>query len=301
MSAHRAPARVPDPGAGPRPHDASGPAHHASGPGPHRGPDPDDGRLPVVLLHALPLDSSMWEGTARELRARGHRVLTPDQCGFGAAPLPDRAPSLDLVADDLARELDRQGIGAVALAGCSMGGYAAMAFLRRHPHRVRALALLAARSTADTPEAAAQRLRFAGAVLDDAARGPLVTATTPSLLGATSRARRPGLTARLTELALAAPPRAVAWAQRAIAARPDSAAVLRAAAVPAVVVIGAEDELVSLDEACATAGELPEGRLVALPGVGHLAPLEAPRATAEVLAGLLAQAEITTGAGVAAC
>ncbi|WP_327285434.1 MULTISPECIES: alpha/beta hydrolase [unclassified Streptomyces] len=265
------------------------------------GADQGAGRLPVVLLHALPLDSSMWEATARELRARGHRVLTPDQCGFGSAPATDRAPSLDHVADELARELDRQGIGAVALAGCSMGGYVAMAFLRRHPRRVGALALLAARSTADTAEAAGQRLRFAEAVLDDAARARIVTATTPSLLGATTRARRPLLLERVTGLALAAPPRSVAWAQRAIAARTDSTAALRAAEVPAVVVIGAEDELVSLDEACATAEELPNGRLVALPGVGHLAPLEAPEATAEILTGLLAQAQITAGAGVAAC
>ncbi|MFD7083151.1 alpha/beta fold hydrolase [Streptomyces sp. NPDC059918] len=254
--------------------------------------------LPLVLLHALPLDSSMWDGTAAALRARGRQVLTPDLCGFGSAPLPHGSPSLDLVADALARELDRQGAGEVALAGCSMGGYVAMAFLRRHPDRVRALALLAARSTADGAEAAAGRLRFAEAVLDDSARPGLVTATTPSLLGATTRARRPDLPARVTDLALAARPRSVAWAQRAIAARTDSTAALRAMEVPAVVVIGAEDGLVSLDEACATAGTLRHGRLAVLPGVGHLAPLEAPEATAEILADLLAQAR-TTAAGAA--
>ncbi|WP_030153700.1 alpha/beta fold hydrolase [Streptomyces sp. NRRL S-244] len=264
--------------------------------------------LPLVLLHALPLDSSLWDAAAGALRARGRRVLTPDQCGFGSAPPPHGSPSLDLVADGLARELDRQGIGEVALAGCSMGGYVAMAFLRRHPDRVRALALLAARGTADSAAAAGQRLRFAEAVLDDSARAGLVAATTPSLLGATTRARRPHLTARVTDLALAARPRSVAWAQRAIAARTDSTATLRAADVPAVVVIGAEDELVSLDEACRTAKALPRGRLVVLPGVGHLAPLEAPEATAEILTELLAHAESTAagavvraGAEAAAC
>ncbi|ROQ95817.1 pimeloyl-ACP methyl ester carboxylesterase [Streptomyces sp. 2132.2] len=264
--------------------------------------------LPLALLHALPLDSSMWEATARELRARGRRVLTPDLCGFGSAPLPPGPPSLDAVADALARELDRQGIGEVALAGCSMGGYVAMAFLRRHPDRVRALALLAARSTADGAEAAARRLRFAEAVLDDSARPALVAATTPSLLGATTGARRPRLPARVTGLALAAPPGSVAWAQRAIAARTDSTAALRAADVPAVVVIGAEDALVSLDEACRTAEALGRGRLLVLPGVGHLAPLEAPEAVAGILSDLLAQARTTaegatagTGARAAAC
>lgn len=246
--------------------------------------------LPVVLLHALPLDSSMWEATARELRAYAHEVITFDQRGFGAAPLPDEPPSLDLVADDLARELDRLGIGEVALVGCSMGGYVAMSFLRRHPGRVRALALLAARGTADTAEAAERRRLFADLVLDETARGAVVARTTPSLLGAGTRARQPRLTARVADLARAARPRSVAWAQRAVAARADSTATLRSTDVPAVVVIGEEDELVSLHEARETADSLPWGRLVTLPGVGHLAPLEAPRATAVVLADLLARA-----------
>ncbi|MGW6910665.1 alpha/beta fold hydrolase [Streptomyces sp. NPDC054940] len=249
------------------------------------------GSLPVVLLHALPLDSSMWDAVAPRLRDRGHQVIAFDQCGFGTAPLADSPPSLDLVADDLARALDRRGIGELALVGCSMGGYVAMSFLRSHPHRVRALALLATRHTADSPQTAARRLRFADLVLDDSARGPLVTETAASLLGATTRARQPRLTEQVTALARAAGPRSVAWAQRAVAARADSTATLRATDLPAVVVIGDEDELVSLDEARETAGHLPRGRLVTLPGVGHLAPLEAPEATLETLTELLAQAK----------
>ncbi|GAA3193561.1 MULTISPECIES: alpha/beta fold hydrolase [Streptomyces] len=258
--------------------------------------------LPVVLLHALPLDSAMWDGPARALRARGHRVLPIDQRGFGGTPLPaDAAPSLDLVADDLARALDRRGLGSALVAGCSMGGYTAMSFLRRHPHRVRALALFAARSAADTPKQAAARLRFADLITDDSLRAGIVADTTPSLLGATTRARRPRLLDRVTALARAADPRSVAWAQRAIAARGDSLAALSATDVPAVVVRGEEDELVSPDEARESAAALPHGRLVTLPGVGHLAPLEAPGKTVEILTALLAAAQAARPTGATAC
>lgn len=246
---------------------------------------------PIVLLHALPLDGSMWDETARALRALGHHVITVDQRGFGTAPLPDQPPSLDLVADDLARELDRQGIDTIVLVGCSMGGYVALSFLRRHPGRVRALALLAARAMADTPETAGARRRFADLVLDDALRPRVVADTTPSLLGATTRAGRHQLLARVTDLARAARPHSVAWAQRAIAARVDSTATLHATDVPAVVVIGEEDELVTLGEAREAAEALPQGRLISLPAVGHLAPLEAAEATLEILTDLLTRAE----------
>ncbi|MER6423334.1 alpha/beta hydrolase [Streptomyces sp. NPDC001137] len=260
----------------------------------------DTGPLPLVLLHALPLDASMWDETARRLRARDHHVIALDQRGFGTMPLPDEPPSLDLVADDLARELDRRGIDSVALAGCSMGGYVALSFLRRHPGRVRALALLAARATADTPQAAGARLRFADLILDDSLRDRVVAETTPSLLGATTRAGRRRLLAEVTDVARAARPHSIAWAQRAIAARADATAVLHATDVPAVVVIGEEDELVTLAEARETSAALPRGRLVTLPEVGHLAPLEAPETTVEILTDLLTRAEKAGSAGVPA-
>jgi pimeloyl-ACP methyl ester carboxylesterase len=152
---------------------------------------------------------------------------------------------------------------------------------------VRAVALLAARATA---EAAERRRLFADLVLDETAHGAAVARTTPSLLGAGTRARQLRLLARVGDLAQAARPLSVAWAQRAIATRPDFRATLCATDIPAVVVIGDEDELVSLHEARETADSLPHGRLVTLPGVGQLAPLEAPRATADALADLLARA-----------
>ncbi|MFG3497328.1 alpha/beta fold hydrolase [Streptomyces sp. NPDC047928] len=248
--------------------------------------------LPVVLLHALPFGSAMWDAQARSLRARGHRVVALDQRGFGAAPLGDPAPppSLEVVADDLVRALDERGMDRVVLVGSSMGGYAAMAFLRRRPERVAALALLAARGTADGAEAAAGRRAFADAMLDGARRDGIVAATTPLLVGATTRARRPEVVARVMADAAAADPAAVAWAQRAIADRPDSLDVLRAADVPAVVVAGGEDGLVPVAEAGATADALPRGKLVVVPDAGHLQPLECPGEVTGILTDLLEEA-----------
>jgi pimeloyl-ACP methyl ester carboxylesterase len=230
----------------------------------------------VVLLHALSLDASMWDEPRRTLRARGHQVLAPNQRGFGAVPLGDDPPSLDILADDLARLLDEHGIGGAVVVGASMGGYVAMAFLRRHPDRVRGLALLSTRATADDPGALAQREAFATLVVDPRAGPELVDAAAAKLVGVTTRTRRPRLLDRVRAESAQADTGALAWAQRAIAARPDSLDVLRATDVPAVLMVGDEDELVSVAEAGAAAAALPRGRLVVLVGVGHLPPLEAP-------------------------
>ncbi|MEU9446738.1 alpha/beta hydrolase [Streptomyces sp. NPDC048304] len=244
-------------------------------------------RTPVVLLHALSLHASMWQAQQQALSELGHRVIPFDQRGFGSAPLGDAPPSLDAVADDLARTLDAHGTDRAVLVGSSMGGYAAMAFLRRHASRTAGLALLSARATADTPEARAQRLQFATLVQDQETRTALVERTTPLLVGATTRARRPDVLARVLADAHAADPAALAWAQQAIAARPDSTETLRATDVPAMVIAGAEDELVTAEESRHTARLLSRGRLVTIDGAGHLPPLETPEAVTGALCDLL--------------
>ncbi|MEU7023895.1 alpha/beta hydrolase [Streptomyces sp. NPDC046203] len=240
----------------------------------------------VVLLHALALDSGMWRETAAALTARGRRVLPFDQRGFGGTPLGEDPPSLDTVADDVVRTLDREGIDRAVLAGCSMGGYVALAVLRRHPHRVSALALFNTRAAADTPETAAGRLAFAERIVRADLRESLIAATTPLLVGTTTRASRPGLVASLLDTVRGADPAAVAWAQRAIAARPDERPATPVG-VPAVVVAGAEDGLVGLAESRETAAALGAGDPVVVADAGHLLPMERPEAAAELIAALI--------------
>lgn len=237
----------------------------------------------VVLLHALGLDSRMWAAQERALRGAGHDVWAPDQRGYGEHPLGAGEPSLDAVADDLARGLDDRGVARAVLVGASMGGYVAMAFLRRHPGRTAALALLGTRAGADDAATAGRRMAFAEAVLDPATRPGALAAALPGLVGTTTLERRPEVVEQVTGLVEATDPATLAWCQRAIAARPDSFEVLRETDVPAVVIAGAEDALVPAEEAKQLAGALPMGELVVVPDAGHLAALEAPDPVGEAL------------------
>ena len=194
-------------------------------------------------------------------------MITPDQRGFGGSPLGWDEPSLDQVADDVAAMLDRLAIDRAVLGGLSMGGYAVMAFLRRHPDRVRALVLADTKAAADTSDAAANRERIAGRLDDEGSSTVLVDEVLPSLLGATTVRDRPLVAGRVKGLVEAAPPAAAAWAQRAMAGRPDSLDTLRATDVPALVLWGEEDALASRADVDAMVEALPQGRLEVLAGV----------------------------------
>lgn len=230
--------------------------------------------LPLVLLHAFPLSSAMWSPGLLTDRCR---VIAPDQRGFGASPLGDDEPDLDRCADDVVALLDRLGLDRVVLGGLSMGGYVAMALLRRHAERVRALVLADTKAAADPASARDNRLRVAAEV-EQRGSAVLVEQVLPALLGETSTRTRPDVVARVRGLVEQAPPSAAAWAQRAMAARPASFDVLAGVDVPALVVVGDEDALSPVDDAREMADALPHGRLVVLEGAGHLTAVEDPAA-----------------------
>jgi pimeloyl-ACP methyl ester carboxylesterase len=220
----------------------------------------------------------MWDGLRPAL---GDRLVTPELPGFGGAPAAAE-PDLRLAAWGVLATLDRLGVRRAVVGGCSMGGYVAMALLRIAPSRISGLALINTKASADTEAARANRLRMAARAEADGT-GWLADEMLANLLGETSRSSRPAAEAAVRGLIADQPPSAVAWAQRAMAARPDSLDLLRAAEVPALVLRGDEDTLIPRDEAAAMADALPEATFVELAGAGHLAPLEIPDEVAGAL------------------
>jgi pimeloyl-ACP methyl ester carboxylesterase len=239
-----------------------------------------------VLLHAFPFDRSMWIPVASRLADATVSVVTVDLPGSGESPLPAGAPSLDLCAAGVVDVLDRVGAERAVVAGVSMGGYVALALARSRPERVAGLALVDSRSGADSEQVRANRERIAAAV-EGAAGTRALLPMLDGLLGATTRQRRPDLVELVRAGLVAARPDAVAWLQRAMAARPDSTDLLPGLPGPAAVLVGAEDVLAPPDTAHAMAAALLDGVLTVLPRVGHLSPLEDPDGVAAALLALV--------------
>lgn len=242
--------------------------------------------LPVVLLHAFPLSSAMWLAQ-RESLASGYRVITPDQRGFGGSALGSDPPDLDRVADDVAALLDAKEIDSAVIGGLSMGGYVAMAVLRRHPQRVRGLLLADTKASADSEPVREKRASIA-ATVEAGDLTPLVSEVLPTLVGPTTVSSRQLVLGRIRGMVQSAPGPAVAWAQRAMAARPDSFDTLRAVRVPALVIVGEEDELSPPAEAEQLAEAIPQAHLVRLPAAGHLSAVETPEPFNAAVAAFLA-------------
>src|SRR5437764_8737895 len=106
--------------------------------------------LPVVFLHAFPLNRTMWDPQLGALVGEC-RCIAIDLRGFGDSKGAEPY-TMDRYADDVAGVLDTLQIERAVIVGLSMGGYVAFAFWRRHRERVRGLVLADTRASADTIE-----------------------------------------------------------------------------------------------------------------------------------------------------
>lgn len=233
------------------------------------------GRGPAVLfLHAFPLSRAMWDAQVRALET-AYQAVRFDARGFGGTPPGDGLLTMERIADDAVALLDHLGLSRATVCGLSMGGYAALALVRRHPARLKALVLADTRTAPDSAEGRRARAEQAETVRR---QGPVAIADAflQKAVGATTHAERPEVLARIKEMILGAPPRGVVDALAGLAARADSAETLREIRVPTLVVCGAEDALTPVADAEAIHRGVPGSTLEIIPRAGHLSALENP-------------------------
>jgi 3-oxoadipate enol-lactonase len=244
---------------------------------------------PLVLLHGFPLDRTLWSPQRTALAAMA-RVVVPDLRGFGESTLGADPVTMDRYADDIVALLDHLGIERAVIGGLSMGGYVAFALWRRHPHRVRALALCDTRAGPDSAEARARR----DLLIDQVRRegtAALVESQLPSVLGASTRAGRPEVVDLVRAMMARQPAAAVTAALGALRDRVDSVPTLATVTVPVLLLVGDEDTVTPPSEAEAMHAALPPSVAVqrqVIAGAGHLPCLERPAAVTRCLSDFLA-------------
>jgi 3-oxoadipate enol-lactonase len=225
----------------------------------------------LLLVHAFPVDASMWEAQVQSLGDE-HRVLAPSLPGFGGTPPAGEVMTMDAAADFLAEELDRAGEAGAVVCGLSLGGYVAFSLWRRHRDRVAGLVLA---NTRAEPDDEAGRERRRGVAEKARKEGSEAIAESPPPL--LSKNAPDALWDRVRAMIRAQPGEAIAAASLGMAERPDSRPILGQIDVPTAVVTASGDTLIPPDVSSAMADAIPAADLVVLEGAGHLSNLEDPQ------------------------
>ncbi len=234
-------------------------------------------RHTLVLAHAFPLGAQMWEPQLRAM-PDGWRLIALDLRGFGGStdPAPDSsAPTLDEYADDVMDLVTGLEIESAVLGGLSMGGYVALAVMRRKPRWVRGLVLADTRAGADTSEGRAGR-RGMLALLDREGPQGVAQEMMPKLIGKTTLDTNPDVAETVRRLIKGQSVAAIRGAILRMKDRPDATGGLGAVDVPTLVLVGDEDVLTPPHESELLATTIPCASLVTIPGAGHLSNLERP-------------------------
>lgn len=214
----------------------------------------------LILVPGLSCDVALWraqvEGLADVAAITVADTLHDDTIAAMATRLLDAAPER------------------FAIAGLSMGGYVAMEVCRRAPERVTRLALLDTNARADNAEQVALR-RFAIRTARERGYETVIRGSMGQLVHPQAD---PAVVEAVVAMALRVGLDVYEAQQSAIMGRIDSLPGLAEVAVPALVVVGADDLLTPPHYAEEMAEAIPGATLVKVPRCGHMATMEQPEA-----------------------
>jgi len=222
---------------------------------------------PLMLLHGLALNRSIWKPVARLFRDERLFIL-PDIRGQGKSTLGKANGSLVQIADDLVRLLDHLKIEKTAIGGHSMGGYIALAFAKNHVNRVSSIALITSNARADSADKRAARIEEAGKILQEGIE-PFADAMAVKLT------RHLSTQARVRKILLKTEPEGLSNILKAIANRENNLGLIASLPFPMMAIFGKDDQIAPVGIDVEIERAVPAVKLVRLPGVGHMPMFEA--------------------------
>jgi 3-oxoadipate enol-lactonase len=224
----------------------------------------------ITLSHSLGASLRMWEPQVAALSVR-YRVLRYDTRGHGESETTPGAYTLALLAADVRALLGVLGISKTHFVGISMGGMIGQCLALDHAEVLSSLVLCDTKCELPfgSREAVEERVRL----VESHGTQVLVEATLERWLSDDFRRTRPELVEQIAQGIRGTNRAGYVGCCRAISEL-DYRARLSEIAVPTLVVVGAEDQGTTVDDARVLAQGIPGACLSILPHARHLASLE---------------------------
>ena len=263
--------------------------------------------VPLVLVHAFPIDHHMWDDCAAALITRANAagltrfpVWAPDMPGAGMGPIPaaeqtgavadDGAytEALDHMADAYVQMLHDAGFTKAIWVGLSMGGYLVLDIQRRYPEAVAGIGLCDTKADADVSASRANRLHIAETCEAQHTVDPVMHFAEPQPGDSTVKQSQRFID-QFTTWIHAQQPEGIAWRERMAAGRPDLNDQLPLITTPAVVISGENDpsSAPAVMEPIAKAMTGTTATFTVIPDCGHFSAYEHPDQVADVLLDLV--------------
>jgi pimeloyl-ACP methyl ester carboxylesterase len=107
--------------------------------------------FPLLLIHGFTEDAEVWNSQVNEL-SKNYLVITPDLPGSGNSIWKEEGIIIELMASFIQEIIVQENIDEFVLFGHSMGGYIALAYAEKYPHKLKALGLIHSTAFEDDEE-----------------------------------------------------------------------------------------------------------------------------------------------------
>ena len=241
--------------------------------------------ITIIFIHGFPFSSEIWKEQLEEL-PDGVRGIAYDIRGFGKSRGGHSFFSVDLFAQDLIKFISALSLTDVVLCGISMGGYIALRAVEIGQKFIKGLVLCDTNSEADSNEGKLKRFDTIEQVVGSGSAS-FAENFVPRLFSEKTLSHQPSLAAFITQMIAQTLPQTICSAQLALASRTDTTAALSLIDFPVLVIRGAEDKLMTQEQAALLIDKISDSELVTVPHSGHLPNLENPVVFNEALRGFL--------------
>ncbi|MFM7710020.1 MAG: alpha/beta fold hydrolase [Ferruginibacter sp.] len=235
---------------------------------------------PLVLLHGFGMSGSVWNKTAIALSSQ-FQVIVPDLAGTSEslASIPTDW-TLEQHAESIHAILSYEQIDRVTMIGHSMGGYIALSFADRYQQHLQGMGLFCSTAYADSNVRKQNRVKAIAFIQQHGTLAYLKTSI-PTLFAPQYRSD-PMVASLIAENSRIEADTLIAY-QAAMCRRTDYAGWLNGSKIPLLLVAGEQDEIIPLQESLTLCGRAMVTEWGVLPGTGHMAMLEQPEMTVEVI------------------
>lgn len=228
----------------------------------------------LVFLHGYLLSHEIWIDFVQPL-IKDYRVLCVDLPGHGQSALPAPVSTMEVMGEVLKALLDHLSIPSGVFFGHSMGGYAALALLEKHPELVTGISLFHSHPYADNEEVKSKRDREI-ALINQGHKNLLVGQSIPNMFATDRLQEHSDELEFCKSLARKMDDQAVKASILGLKARSDRSEILAHAKCPCLNIAGRKDNFIPFKEVAEKIVLPSDSELLVAEESGHMGFYEQP-------------------------
>ena len=235
----------------------------------------------IVLLHGYLESSAIWDGFGKRL-ASEFRVIAVDLPGHGLSDIYEETHTMEFIATAVKELIDSLDLKKVVLAGHSLGGYVALAFLELYPDYLSGYSLFHSHPFSDSKEAVEKRL-LEIEIVKTGKKELMYPENITRMFAPSNLERLPGALSRSKEIAAVIPGEGIIAVLKGMILRPSRVSVMEEGRIPCLWVLGLMDLYIPCDVIQLKVNLPSNARVVVLKESGHLGFIEEEERSIEVI------------------